>query len=402
MTELEKDIESLLNSQAFTNLGSLTPSFSLFETLGIKHRELSHSKTLAWLFSERCNAPFRSGFLKWLKTKPRSPRFDQIQEKPNVRVEYGDSEAGRIDVFLEFKEAKLVIAIENKIHAYESEGQIERYQNFLKRHYKSHDKIVIFLSPTGYAPTSGQLDRDVPIICMSWRNVASLISNSEPTGFSAIDGFSDQFATHIRKDIVMTETEEQKTIRRLLQNKKHARTFQTIMNNLPSLGRFESKWKKLLLQNLVSVESASELEVKPYSTKGVYKELKVKVSRWCNAGLPFTIMLFEYENAGIRVMLNSGDLDEHKETLKEFALANIDLINIDYPSVDDWYTWHAVMKEDGTQEEPEHTLIHGTLVDEDWEQLVAERLSDQVPKLAAAVNKWINEHRSILQPEKKT
>ena len=50
------------------------------------------------------------------------------------------------------------------------------------------------------------------------------------------------------------------------------------------------------------------------------------------------------------------------------------------------------MKEDGTQEEPEHTLIHGTLVDEHWEQLVAKRLSDQVPKLATAVNKWINEH----------
>lgn len=394
MSDLQQAISRLTGSSHYQELAIYKPPFNPFEVAGITYRERSHSKVLAWLLEDAVNKEFRQEFISWIISKLKynnlSPETD---EQVKVRLEHGDDQAGRIDVFSHFPDLKLAVGIEVKVWAGEHDSQIERYQYFLKRKYANSRKVVIFLTPLGEDPETSVEEPEVPVLNMSWDEVAGFIDNMQ-RGQGNERHFRVQFGCHLRREIVMNK-EEKQIVKDMLRADENAKTIQRIIDNMPSLMDFSQSWKKIVAE-VCKVEEPDSLEFSIYPTqRSAPRELKIKVRKWRDAGLPFTLMLWRYQyEAGVRVMLWKDDLDKYQRQLMEFAASNIDVINKEFPRMKRWDSnWRAVLAADELTEEPPHTLIRAEIYnDEAWEKEVKEKLENQINPLLNLIQDWVKKN----------
>ena len=164
MSNFQQAIDRLTASSNYQKLATYKPPFDPFEVMGIPYRELSHSNVLAWLLRDEVNKEFRQKFVSWIVNELKDNNLSVgTDERVEIRLEFGDDKAGRIDVFAHFTDLKLAIAIEVKVWAGEQESQIERYQSFLVRKYVNCSKVVIFLTPQGEHPETSVEEPEVEI-----------------------------------------------------------------------------------------------------------------------------------------------------------------------------------------------------------------------------------------------
>lgn len=359
-----------------------------------------------------------------------------VPEKPVVKTEEGD-ETSRYDISVYFKSLKLVIGIEVKVWAKEQDKQVERYQNLLCENYSDYKKVVVFLTPEGRKPTTADKNKvDVPVLRMSWGCVSERIREMR-SALGDENNFRMQFLQHLERNIVMNEREEQRIVRELLSEGgnaetlaeiidhesslrgkvrellsegDNAKTLAKIIDNMPSLGDYSTQWKKIVAE-VCGVKEENSLEVKTYTTKdglikelinripewqntGLIKELKIRIPEWCKAGLPFTLMLYKYQKAGVRILLHGSDLKGYEDELKEFAGRSGGVVNDKFQTVKNWEVWHPVLAEHGRDEEVEETLI-GDIWSEGWKDEAKKRLREQIGDsnsgLLRQINEWIKD-----------
>ena len=399
MSDLQQAIDRLKSSAHYKRLSTYKPPFDPFEVMGVLYRERSHSKVLGWLLSDETNREFRQEFVSWIVNRLDNYNPDvDVAEAPVIRFEYGDNEAGRTDVFAHFRRLKLAVAIEVKVRGGEQARQIERYQNLLNRYYAYCDgKAVIFLTPLGEAPKTSAQVTGVPVLNMSWDDVARIIDNIQPEEGSE-NNFRFQFRSHLRRVIVMNEREEKRRVRDLLCEGDNARTIQRIIDNMPSLGDFSKQWKKIVAE-VCEVEEPDSLELLMYPTqRSAPRELGITVPEWREAGLPFTLMLWrdQYGKAGVRILLWGNDFDTYREQIMEFAEANSDVVNNMFPQLRGWSDkCRAVLADDKAREgfEPPHTLINAAIYDDEaWEKEVKEKLESQMSLLLNLIQDWVKKN----------
>lgn len=447
MSDLQQAIDKLRSSSYYKELAAYKPPFNPFEIAGVTHRELTHSSVLAWLLRDEANKEFRQKFVDKIATD--KPELDLSVLKLNnpgdprlkpkiVKTEEGDK-TGRIDVFAHFESLKLVIGIEVKVWAGEQDDQVERYQEFLCREYSDSDynRVIVFLTPGGYSSETKNSGTGVPVLEMPWSDIALMIRDMRAALGNEND-FRMQFSQHLEKHLTVDETEGQRIVRKLLsegdnaetlakiidhesslQGKvrellskgDNAKTLAKIIDNMPSLGDYSDQWKRIVA-NVCGVKEPNSLNVIPYTTKeglikelrrlpewqntgGLIKELKICIPEWQKAGLPFTLMLYKYQKAGVRVLLYKNCLEgsELKAELKKFArLGNCSnsIVNSEFPKLDDWDVWYSVLTKDGANGEPEHTLIDN-IWSEDWAEKAEKRLREQIEDsgLLDQINEWI-------------
>ncbi len=415
MSDFQNAVIKLLSSPHYKELATYEPPFNPFEIAGVTHRELTHSSVLAWLLRNKANREFRQRFVAWIKDRivagaekkedhhklqklwegldvPENPEDSSL--KPNiVRTEKGDK-TSRMDVFAHFESLNLVIGIEVKVRAGEQDEQVKRYQYLLCKDYPGYKKLVVFLTPTGWEPkTADENNVDVPVLAMSWGYVSKMIRAMRSTSGDK-NSFRMQFSQHLERNIVMNETEEQRIVRELLSEGDNAETLDKIIKNLPSLRRHSAQWKRIVAE-VCGVEEGS-LEEKTYSEGGMVKELKIWIPEWHKAGLPFTVMLYKYQNAGVRILLFQGDYPNAETDLKEFANRSNGVVNDKFPPwKGHWGVWwRSVLTKDETDEEPEHNLIDD-IWSEDWEEKAEKRLREQIEDsgLLDQINEWIEYKR---------
>ena len=371
---------------------------------------------------------------------PENPEDSSLEPKI-VRTEKGDK-TSRIDVFAHFKSLELVIGIEVKVWADEQPDQVERYQKLLcQKEYSGYKKAVVFLTPTGWEPkTTDKENAYVPVLAMSWGFV-SKITREMQSALGEENDFRMQFSQQLERN-VMNETEEQRIVRELLsegdnaetlakiidhesslQGKvrellskgDNAKTLAKIIDNMPSLGDYSDQWKRIVAR-VCGVKEENSIEVKTYTTKdglikelkncipewqntGLIKELKICIPEWREAGLPFTLMLYKYQKASVRILLYKNDLKGSEAELKEFAnRSNANrsngVVNGEFSEsdgLDGWNVWYPVLTKDGKKETPEHTLIDN-IWSEDWEEKAEKRLREQIEGtggLLSQINEWI-------------
>lgn len=386
--------------------------------------------------AEKTNKP-----LEWKKlwkgfVVPGNPEDSSLKPKI-VKTEKGDK-TSRIDVFAHFESLKLVIGIEVKVWADEQPDQVERYQKLLcQKEYSGYKKAVVFLTPTGWEPETTDKKNDyVPVLTMSWGFVSKIIREMRPALGDEND-FRMQFLQHLERNIVMNEREEQRIVRELLSEGgnaetlaeiidhesslrgkvrellsegDNAKTLAKIIDNMPSLGDYSTQWKKIVAE-VCGVKEENSLEVKTYTTKdglikelinripewqntGLIKELKIRIPEWCKAGLPFTLMLYKYQKAGVRILLHGSDLKGYEDELKEFAGRSGGVVNDKFQTVKNWEVWHPVLAEHGRDEEVEETLI-GDIWSEGWKDEAKKRLREQIGDsnsgLLRQINEWIKD-----------
>ncbi len=145
-------------------LEGMIAGFNLFEAIGMRSQEIKHSATLAFLLNP--NKPHGLGdyflrrFLKGIT------RHSDTEISP-ISIDCADlsdaevwCERKHIDILIVCKSAELVIAIENKIYARESEGQLETYDTYVNSNdeWDGYAKLFVFLTINGDKAVGGSED----------------------------------------------------------------------------------------------------------------------------------------------------------------------------------------------------------------------------------------------------
>ncbi|WP_223670365.1 PDDEXK-like family protein [Kangiella shandongensis] len=133
--------------------------FNIFDVLGITHYEIRHSNTLAWLFDPQGHHNFGYKFFqRFLSRVIHESEYEAPISASDVELStYADLQVYRewknIDVLLVSEQNSLVVIIENKIKAKESEHQLEKYINTVEEGWGDYNVVPIFLTVEGEPPS---------------------------------------------------------------------------------------------------------------------------------------------------------------------------------------------------------------------------------------------------------
>lgn len=386
MSDLKQKIIQLLSSRHYHNLATYRPPFEPLNVLGIAHRELSFSSVLGWLLSDPENKEFRHAFLLLITTEIGLNSANGLDQPIIVRREYGDDEAGRIDVFVQLESLDFVVAIEIKVKASEGHDQISRYQEFLLRRYRrNNNRAVVYITPFGRSPATASELSEVPVLNISWETIAEILDDC--TGHGEIHDFRIQFSKHIRRSVLM-HRDEKKIVIDFLKEGDNAKTIRRIMEYLPDLGEEEyTEEYKRIVANVLSLDE-SDLKLDKYVTKGSTRELKIRVKKWNKAGMPFTLMLYNYKTTALRVLIWSGEYEINAELLKNLSRTSQGIVG-NFPKVSGWTCWRSVIATDGDREVPQESIVgYEIFHDKFWEK-VEVRLREQIGHLLPLVQNYL-------------
>jgi hypothetical protein len=136
--------------------------FNLFRVLRIERAEIRHSNMLGWLlnpsethgFGDRFLRSYLSQVLIDLEPRPTGLRIQasevQLADLAGVEV---FREWGSIDLLVQIPALKLLVVLENKIDAAESEGQLSRYFEKARTAFPNHQILCLYLTLQGDSPS---------------------------------------------------------------------------------------------------------------------------------------------------------------------------------------------------------------------------------------------------------
>lgn len=146
-----------------SNINDNAMDFNILEITGMGTQEIKHSNILSWLFDDKeHNLEYQvlNGFLKKvIELNPLMEKKDILQSYLYLSDKKRDitiyREQDNIDLLIVDEANKIVIAIENKVNAIESEEQLANYKNLINKKYKKYDKYFIFLTIDLEYPSEG-------------------------------------------------------------------------------------------------------------------------------------------------------------------------------------------------------------------------------------------------------
>jgi hypothetical protein len=165
--KLRKALKALADAKELAELGRLLRQFNIFRVLRFEHGEIRHSNMLAWLFQPRETHGLGDLFLRnWLlrvveksggemppELLPSKIRAWKIQK---VVVE---REWNHVDLLLHLtieEHGSRVVAIENKLRARQSEGQLSRYWQKVRAAFPGVPALFVFLTEREEEPAEAQ------------------------------------------------------------------------------------------------------------------------------------------------------------------------------------------------------------------------------------------------------
>lgn len=169
MNEYNLKIISLIhNSPEFAKLHSRFSRFNPFKILRVDQFEIRHSNILSWLLNPNENHQLGSFFVKKLlaRTFLKEENEALVKEQDmmwlhkllfhdlHVQREVKTSNNKRIDLLASSESQKFVLLIENKYKSGESEGQLDEYLSFVRKHFEGCRIIPIFLSLDSSEPSN--------------------------------------------------------------------------------------------------------------------------------------------------------------------------------------------------------------------------------------------------------
>ena len=156
-------------------------NFNVFSVLGVERKEVRHSAFLKDLLDPKGThsqgAVFLEHFLKLSPLLEKLPRLfhenlREFQVTKEQYAPYSDDEYGKIDIFLEKRDACIII--ENKIDGSLDPGQLNKYYTYAKR--RGFKQIgLVYLTPNGKKPSEESLAGQEPlkadrVICISYES----------------------------------------------------------------------------------------------------------------------------------------------------------------------------------------------------------------------------------------
>lgn len=205
-------VEAFVKAPAFADLASYMHEFEPFKAMGIRSKELVHSRILATFLNKSARHGLGADFLNAFVTalaQPGAVLFsgEHLDATELLRVT-GPSvhsqvfrELDFIDLVIVFPAHQLVIGIENKVDAGEQEDQLARYQETLRVRFNGYRQALVFLTRTGRKPNTANAKDRVPVYCMGYGEVAEMLKSckASPQLAKGAAIFIDQFIDHIER-----------------------------------------------------------------------------------------------------------------------------------------------------------------------------------------------------------
>lgn len=131
---------------------------NIFDVLGIARAEIRHSNVLSWLLDPNGNHGLGSLFLRMFLQKLGKLGADAVKLlSADLNAFSVSREYKHIDILLVSRvpEAKIVIAIENKVDSGEHGNQLARYRQTINEDFQGFYKEFVFLTPDGMDASEG-------------------------------------------------------------------------------------------------------------------------------------------------------------------------------------------------------------------------------------------------------
>ncbi len=318
----EKEIieDFILNSQDLEKLDSMLTHFNVFETLNIVNAEIRHSNVLAWLFDPKANHGTGEYFLKRFLKKYVKNNKGGLENKLTILdtelFDYGDVEVRRewenIDLLIKLNEQdkKVVIAIENKIHSTELEGQLDKYKKIVEKKFKDYVQALIYLTREGEKPGDNTwliCDYDFIAECLD-----DLLENKRDLMNVNIRTFIEQYLFILRRYIV-GNSEIEKICKEIYQ--KHAKALDLIFEYRPDMQKQIFEYLVELLKKFDNIKIDNQVKVyMTFTTKTLDKKVDIKGEGWTKNN---KILLYEFSNTekglSLKLALGPGKTDDRKK-----------------------------------------------------------------------------------------
>jgi hypothetical protein len=139
---------------------------SLFRTMDFGRLETAHTRTLAWLLDPKKDEEHGFGstllaaLLGWVAGHNQFDRL-HVEEVASEFPLEGGAGKGRLDVLangeweIAGERVPWTLTIEAKVDAWEDEGQLDKYDDWLNSHAVGRETYRVFLTPNGRLPESG-------------------------------------------------------------------------------------------------------------------------------------------------------------------------------------------------------------------------------------------------------
>ena len=216
MTYSLEQIAQLEHSREFARLHQKFHQFNPLKVLRVDQYEIRHSNILAWLLDPNETHQLGSFFLKKLLTRlvmraENEGKGDGIDFLSFLYSSFHDAEVSRevkthtnrmIDLLVHVPSQKLVLVIENKFHAGESDGQLADYLAYAKAEYgePGYTVLSIFLTLANEEPS------DDSYLLLGYEDVLEIIEQqlefSKETTADAIYDFLSFYIEVLKEQLV--------------------------------------------------------------------------------------------------------------------------------------------------------------------------------------------------------
>jgi hypothetical protein len=237
MSKRIKEINNfIVDNSELDALTDKLEQFNIFDVLGVTHYEIRHSNSMAWFFDSQGHHGYSDKFFRRFIS-----RALHESENNHTNCNPGDVELSQftdLQVFREWKNIdlllvsdsnKIVVIIENKVHARESKGQLKKYLLSVQEHWPKYTIIPLFLTLEGDDPSEEGLE--LGYIPVSFVMVLDLISSLQQRHYSGQSdearGFIDNYI-----QIIMRLTMQDEELSNLCKSiyRKHKKAIDLIVS----------------------------------------------------------------------------------------------------------------------------------------------------------------------------
>lgn len=217
--------------------------FNMFSILGVNHYENTHSGIIAEILNPFGSHGLKEKFLNEFVRLNISDDFDFDCKNANVQREKYLGCLGRADIFIEQKDKRKAIIIENKIYAIDQNEQLMRYNEYALKNYHKKNYQILYLTLDGSIASEyscGEVEYSTISYSkniIKWMEQCAKISLHYPLVRETINQYINHLKQLTNQDM---DTNNQKQVVEIIARKENVHSIASILNN-------QMAWKKEII-----------------------------------------------------------------------------------------------------------------------------------------------------------
>ncbi len=269
--------------------------YNVFDVLGIRNQELSHSSFLTELLNPDGSHGMQDASLKaFIDTIARGgTKLELDTAHAKVYTEYNigettDTTGGRIDILITDRSGHAII-IENKIWAADQPQQLQRYNKYASKTYSSDDYLLLYLTLDGKEPTDQSKGALTNYRCISYRNdiigwlqQCAQLAFDKPRVRETINQYID-----LLQQLTNQNTMEQKQLIQLLTNKENYEQATAVEQRMPDVRKhiFQDIFRKQVEEQLAK-DDAPKITIADCTSDGYSSyTISFRIEGWTQENL---------------------------------------------------------------------------------------------------------------------